>query len=247
MESWELRRATVEIAPGESSIGAAGFGFLPSDRCSDDSCPAGGMFIITDVAVSVGPFDFPKGNLSLFFGGGKLSRDGSFVFQPETIEASVCGELKTGSCVGLHATSPLTGQIDFEKRRFTATIALDVANLSLTGRITNFPPTAAAGPDQHVTAIDGGATVTLDGSGSTDSDGELLNPTWKAVSGPLAGRSLAQPLFPGTQSTSMEGPVVGRTLKVELVLPPGEHLFQLSLMDSKMKFATALTKVRVDP
>ncbi len=46
---------------------------------------------------------------------------------------------------------------------------------------TNDPPTANAGADQTVAE---GATVTLDGSGSSDSEGEDLTYTWKQTSGP---------------------------------------------------------------
>ncbi|MEA3286630.1 MAG: T9SS type A sorting domain-containing protein [Candidatus Marinimicrobia bacterium] len=44
----------------------------------------------------------------------------------------------------------------------------------------NYPPNANAGSDQ---SVDSGATVTLDGSGSTDSDGTIVSYLWEQVSG----------------------------------------------------------------
>jgi len=45
---------------------------------------------------------------------------------------------------------------------------------------TNYPPTANAGGDQNV---ENGATVTLDGSGSVDSDGTITTYAWTQISG----------------------------------------------------------------
>ena len=45
----------------------------------------------------------------------------------------------------------------------------------------NQPPVANAGPDQTVNS---GDNVTLDGSGSTDSDGKIVSYSWKQISGP---------------------------------------------------------------
>ena len=59
----------------------------------------------------------------------------------------------------------------------------------------NTPPTANAGPDQSVVA---GATVTLNGSNSTDGDGAIASYAWTQTGGPtvtLAGASSAKPTF----------------------------------------------------
>ncbi len=45
----------------------------------------------------------------------------------------------------------------------------------------NYPPTANAGPDQ---TVDSGAIVTLDGSGSSDSDGTIVAYAWSQIAGP---------------------------------------------------------------
>ena len=80
----------------------------------------------------------------------------------------------------------------------------------------NQPPAADAGRDQSVTE---GATVTLNGSSSTDPDGFGLNYEWVQMNGTpvtLSNRFLAQPTF--------AAPTVG---------PEGETLmFQLTVTDS---------------
>jgi len=52
----------------------------------------------------------------------------------------------------------------------------------------NVPPTADAGPDQNVTDDDdnGAEDVTLDGSGSSDSDGTIVSYEWEESSVPIA-------------------------------------------------------------
>jgi len=69
---------------------------------------------------------------------------------------------------------------------------------------TNYPPSANAGTDQ---SVDGGATVTLDGSGSTDSDGTIASYLWEQVSGSTvtltdANTAVASFVVPSVAETS---------------------------------------------
>jgi len=81
----------------------------------------------------------------------------------------------------------------------------------------NTRPTADAGPDQHVTA---GQTVVLDGSGSTDVDGNPLTYTWSLVSAPAG--SAASILTPTAVISRFTADV------------PGEYVAQLVVNDGAL-------------
>jgi len=59
---------------------------------------------------------------------------------------------------------------------------------AFSGGPANLPPTADAGPDQNVTDSDdsGSEDITLDGSGSSDSDGTIVSYEWEEASVPIA-------------------------------------------------------------
>ncbi len=69
----------------------------------------------------------------------------------------------------------------------------------------NVPPVADAGPDQTVEQTSpGGATVTLDGSGSTDADEDALTYTWTGSFGSAEGVSPSVALAAGTHEITLE-------------------------------------------
>ena len=87
------------------------------------------------------------------------------------------------------------------------TVTIDVA-------LANRAPTANAGPDQNVET---GATVTLDGSGSTDPDGDPLTYTWTQTSGPPVALSDAT-----AESPTFTAPTSATTLEFSLTVNDGE-------------------------
>ncbi len=88
---------------------------------------------------------------------------------------------------------------------------------------TNHPPMANAGPDQTVTAAAGGtATVTLDGTASSDPDGDALTFSWV---GPFGLATGAQP---------------------QVVMPIGVNVLELTVSDGKGGTASANVTITVN-
>jgi hypothetical protein len=78
---------------------------------------------------------------------------------------------------------------------FNLSIVSDTDSTIVNVRFVNLPPTADAGPDQNV---DEQATVTLDGSNSSDPDDGIAAYQWKQVAGPsvsLSDPEAVQPTF----------------------------------------------------
>ena len=74
----------------------------------------------------------------------------------------------------------------------------------------NVPPVAYAGPDQDVNA---GATVTLDGSGSSDSDGTIVGYSWTQT-----GRTTVTLANASTANPTFTAPNISETLTFELTV-----------------------------
>jgi hypothetical protein len=86
------------------------------------------------------------------------------------------------------------------------------------------PPVADAGPDQVVDcAGPNAATAALNGSASSNPDGDTLNFTWK----------------------DEHGSVIGTTAIVNTTVPPGTHTFTLTVDDGHGSTASATTHVTV--
>lgn len=90
----------------------------------------------------------------------------------------------------------------------------------------NRPPVADAGPDQTVTA---GATVQLDGSKSSDPDGDKLSYRWRFVSLPS-----------GSQATLSNPNIVNPTFVADVV---GEYLIELTVEDGRGGKASDQVKI----
>jgi K319-like protein len=94
------------------------------------------------------------------------------------------------------------------------------APATTTATISNRPPVADAGPDRFVEL---GASATLDGTGSSDPDGDALGYVW----------------------TDQGGVTVGTGPTVSLTLPLGEHVFTLTVDDGHEGSASDIMKVTV--
>src|SRR5262249_55306438 len=89
---------------------------------------------------------------------------------------------------------------------------------------TNHPPVANAGPNQTVAcAGQNGTAVTLNGSGSSDPDGDTLAFVWK----------------------DSNGNVVGNTALVQVTVWPGTRSFTLTVTDPGGLSSSATTQVTV--
>jgi hypothetical protein len=111
-----------------------------------------------------------------------------------------------------------TDTLDFETDAKGAALFVDLDDIRI-----NRPPVANAGPDQTVPPTEpSGATVTLDGSGSSDPDGDDLKYQWTWTGGSATGK---QPT---------------------ITLPLGSHDITLTVNDGSQVNASATDKVVVN-
>jgi len=105
----------------------------------------------------------------------------------------------------------------------------DPAMVNITVAAVNDPPVAGAGPDRDVLVFD---TVTLNGSGSTDVDGDNLTYEWAFVSRPAAS------------SAALSYPGIGTA--VFLADTPGSYEIQLIVNDGTTKSTSDSVVITAD-
>ena len=140
--------------------------------------------------------------------------DPSFTFSSSETNSSFECRLDDGAWIPCNSPTAYTDLADgphtFEVRATDESGNTDLSPASRTWTIdTNDPPTADAGDDQTVDSEQAG--VTLDGSGSTDPDGEALTHSWTQTAGPSVSLSGAD-----TATPSFDAPVGPATLSFEL-------------------------------
>ena len=149
--------------------------------------------------------------------GAMVTLDGSASFDPDGSIASYAWSQTAGTTVALSSvdavspsfTAPSPGP---ETLTFELTVTdnngatdTDTVNIAIAAGPANQPPVASAGPDQS--GIAGGATVTLDGSGSTDPDGSIASYAWSQTAGSsvtLVDADTASPSFTAPSETTAQ-------------------------------------------
>ena len=127
-----------------------------------------------------------------------------------------------GTVVGNSAVVPLTLKIGTYTFMLTVTDAGGLSSTAVTHvTITNLPPVANAGADQTLPAAGpGGTSVTLNGSASTDPDGDALTFVW-----------------------TEGGTFVGKSAVVSLTASIGTHTYTLTVTDAGGLSSSAVTHV----
>ena len=102
------------------------------------------------------------------------------------------------------SSSGLASAVDAGATTITATSNSVSGSTTLTVSNPNRPPVANAGPDQTVEASGpSGAAVTLDGSGSSDPDGDALSYAWTGAFGSASGVSPVLTFALGTHTVTL--------------------------------------------
>ena len=152
--------------------------------------------------------------------GDTVTLDGSASRDPDNDIISYTWKQTTGPAVVLSddaASSPTftapssAGMLTFE---LTVSDGYDTDTDTVTITVVNRPPVASAGADQTVRF---GDTVTLDGSASTDPDGDAISYVWKEMSG--TGTKLSDTTV---QSPTFTAPGSAATITFELTVSDGE-------------------------
>jgi len=160
--------------------------------------------------------DNTPGNRDIFFA---RSTDSGTTF-PTPVNLSA----DSGLSLAAQIAADKNGNINVAWQDHTPGISQIFFSRFSSGAAANHPPVAVVGPDQTVPSTgSGGTSVQLDGSSSSDPDGDVLRFVWMDEA----------------------GNVVGTTAVVPLTLSLGTHTFTLKVTDPGGLSSTATTHVTV--
>jgi sugar lactone lactonase YvrE len=216
-----------------------GNGALVPNGITTTSAPLGGLAIMNTLLVNQPP-TANAGTDQAIHAGGTVTLDGSASFDdntaPSGLQYAWTLTPPAGSAATLTGATTATPSFvaDVPGSFVAQLVVTDAAGASsapdtVTVSSVNLPPDADAGPDQTVTA---GATVALNGTGSSDADGDQLSYAWTLLypqgsTATLSGVNTATPTF----IADVPGQYV-----VRLVVSDG---FSASLMDEVLVQANA--------
>jgi len=162
--------------------------------------------------------DNTPGNRDIFFA---RSTDSGTTFSPPV---NLSGD--PGLSLAVQIAADKNGNINVAWQDHTPGVSQVFFSRFSGGTPANHPPVAVAGPDQTVqSAGNGGTFVQLDGSKSSDPDGDVLSFVWKDEA----------------------NNVVGTTAVVPLTLSLGTHTFTLTVTDPGGLSSNARTLITIQP
>ena len=183
---WVGAIATVILALSFSGTVEDVFAQAPIANAGPDQIVASGVTITLDASDST-DHDGTKSDINHFWG----------QTSGPTVNISQTGTGPTATFVAPTGPAKLVFQVNV----FNAGSAINSDTVTITVLAPPLPPVADAGPDQTVKY---GDTVTLDGRGSTDPNGDQITYSWAHTSGlsaSLTGDDTAQPTFTAPSST----------------------------------------------
>lgn len=161
---------------------------------------------------------------------------GTLILHAESIVSGIPNQSTVREIYDAPNSTQISFQIDWAHKTFTlpnVPFTLEGgdgdANMTLTGTIADQPPQANAGADQVLECTSpAGATVTLDGTASSDPDNDLFGYEW----------------WKGTAFDPSAVLGAGKTFSLTQAIGPNTE-YQLSVLDSFLAISAASTHVRV--
>ena len=194
------------------------------------SSEGGGGTTNTPPAANAGPAqNVSTGTLVTLDGSGTTDAEGDALTYRWSFQSRPAGSaaaLSSPSTMNPTFTPDMAGEYVVKLVVFDSSLDSDEATVTITAAAGNSAPVASAGPDQDVTA---GATVTLDGSGSSDANGDPLTYAWSFVSVPT-----------GSTATLSSSTAVNPTFTADLA---GSYQVQLVVNDGQVDSPAATVAI----